>query len=158
MHLGFSYIGLIFIAMMIIPNMLWTRLKPVDYEKYAGNESKPLLVLERAGEALVCCLALIFSDFNPTALDAWTAWFIAACAAMLLYEAYWVRYFGSDRTMLAFYRSLLGIPVPGATLPVIAFALLSVYGRNPFLLAAAAVLGVGHIGIHWAHWRKVRGA
>jgi len=31
------------------------------------------------------------------------------------------------------YSSLLGIPVAGATLPIIAFLLLSVYGKNLFL-------------------------
>lgn len=158
MSFGFSYVGLIFLLAMIIPNMLWTRCKPKDYDRYAANESKALLALERAGEMLVCCLAPISADLNPTGFTAWTAWFIAACVFMLLYEVYWVRYFGSDRTMRAFYGSLLGVPVPGAALPVVAFALLSVYGRSPLLFVATAILGVGHIGIHLAHRKEAYGA
>lgn len=53
--------------------------------------------------------------------------------------------------MKDFYSSLLGIPVAGASLPVCAFFLLSIYGKNPFLAAAAVVLGIGHIGIHLNH-------
>ncbi len=47
-----------------------------------------------------------------------------------------------------FYSSLLGVPVAGATLPVAAFFLLAIYGRNIFLVLAGMILGVGHIGIH----------
>jgi hypothetical protein len=67
---------------------------------------------------------------------------------MVLYEIYWVRYFRSEKTMGDFYSSLLGVPVAGATLPVAAFFLLAIYGRNIFLVLAVMILGVGHIGIH----------
>lgn len=64
MHFGFSYVGLIFILMLMVPNLIWTKNQPKDYEKYAKNESKILAVFERIGEALVSGLLLIFSDFN----------------------------------------------------------------------------------------------
>ena len=156
MHFGFSYVGLIFLVMLLIPNLFWTKNKPKDYEKYAANENKLLLLLERVGEVAVSCLALIFSDFNLQGLSAWTIWLFAACLLMLLYEIYWVRYFKSAREMRDFYRSLLGIPVAGATLPVLAFLCLGIYGRNPFLIAAVLILGVGHIGIHLGHKKEIR--
>lgn len=53
------------------------------------------------------------------------------------------------------YSSLLGIPVAGATLPVCAFCLLSIYGKNPFLFVAAIILGIGHIGIHLNHKKEI---
>ena len=73
---------------------------------------------------------------------------------MILYEAFWIRYFRSKKTMADFYSSLLGIPVAGATLPVFAFGLLAIYGRNTLLLIAVMVLGIGHIGIHLGHRRE----
>ena len=60
MRFGFSYVGLIYLIMLTLPNILWTRNRPKDYEKYAGNENRILVALERAGEILVSCLALIF--------------------------------------------------------------------------------------------------
>ena len=81
-------------------------------------------------------------------------WLAAAGLAMALYEVHWIRYFRSQRTMRDFYRSLLGIPVAGAVLPVLAFMLLAVYGKNPFLFGAAFLLGVGHIRIHLEHSRE----
>ncbi|MCI9337321.1 MAG: hypothetical protein HFH93_07255 [Lachnospiraceae bacterium] len=47
------------------------------------------------------------------------------------------------------------VSVAGATLPVAAFFLLAVYGRNPLLGAAVIVLGIGHIGIHWMHRKEL---
>lgn len=74
---------------------------------------------------------------------------------MILYEIYWVRYFKSEKTMVDFYRSLLGIPVAGASLPVAAFLLLGVYGRNIFMIISAVILGIGHIGIHLQHRKEI---
>ena len=64
-----------------------------------------------------------------------------AALAMLLYEGYWIRYFRSRQEMTDFYSSFLGIPVAGASLPVAAFSLLGIYGRNPLMLLAVTVLG-----------------
>lgn len=156
MHFGFSYIGLIFLLMLMTPNLLWTRNKPKDYDKYVANEKKVLLVMERIGEVAVSCLTLIFSDFNVQGVSAWEIWLLAACALMILYEVYWIRYFKSAKTMRDFYSSLLGIPVAGATLPVAAFFLLGIYGRNPLLIVAVTVLGIGHIGIHMEHRKELQ--
>lgn len=115
MHFGFSYIGLIFLLMLFIPNFFWTKNKPKDYDEYAKCENKVLLILERIGEVAVSCLILIFSDFNPQGLSIWLLWLFASFGCMILYELYWIRYFRSEKTMKDFYSSYLGIPVAGAT-------------------------------------------
>lgn len=155
MNLGFSYTGLIFLLMLTIPNLIWTKNQPVDYEKYVKTENKILLAFERAGQVAVSCLILIFSDFNIQGISPWLLWLAAALVLMILYEVYWVRYFKSAKTMKDFYGSLLGIPVPGATLPVAACILIAVYGRNPFLFVAVIILGIGHIGIHLNHRKNI---
>lgn len=154
MHFGFSYVGLIYLILLMLPNLLWTKNQPEDYEKYVGNENKVLLALERAGEVLVTCAALIFTDFNIRPWSGWSWWLAVSFGLMVLYEIYWVRYFRSRKTMGDFYSSLLGIPVAGATLPVAAFMLLAIYGRNPVLGAAVVILGIGHIGIHLMHKKE----
>lgn len=155
MHFGFSYVGLIYLVMLMLPNIIWTKNQPQDYEKYVGNENKILLTLERAGEALVSCAVLIFSDFNirPWSNQSW--WLALSFVLMVLYEIYWIRYFRSEKTMWDFYSSLLGIPVAGATLPVAAFMLLAIYGKNVILGAAVLILGTGHIGIHLMHRKEI---
>ncbi len=157
MHFGFSYIGLIFLIMLMVPNLLWTKNLPKDYEKYAKNENRILLGFERVGEVAVTCLLLIFRDFNIQGVSGRLIWLIAAFVLMTLYEVFWVRYFRSGKTMKDFYRDLFGIPVAGASLPVAACILISVYGRNPLLFAAAVILGIGHIGIHLNHRKEALG-
>ena len=151
MNFGFSYVGLVYLVMLLVPNLIWAKNKPKDYERHAEKESRVLLAFERTGEVLVSAVALIFRDFSLRPWDAWCMWLVLSFALMLLYEAFWVRYFKSERTMRDFYRSFAGIPVAGATLPVAAFFLLGVYGRNGLMLLSTVILGIGHIGIHLAH-------
>lgn len=155
MNFGFSYVGLIYLAMLFVPNLFWTKYKPEHYDKYAKNENKILKVLEGIGQASVCCIVLIFKDFNIRFDSLWTIWLAVSFAFMVLYEMYWVRYFKSEKTMKDFYRSLLGIPVAGASLPVLAFLLLGVYGKSILLILAASLLGIGHIGIHIQHKKEI---
>lgn len=156
MNFGFSYIGLIFLAMLIVPNIIWTRNKPVDYEKYVKNENKLLAALERVGEVLVSCVSLIFSDFNINGVSTWSIWLLVSFLLMIMYEIYWIRYFRSSKTMKDFYCDLLGIPVAGASLPVAAFLLLGIYGKNIFLVISVVILGIGHIGIHLEHKKEIQ--
>jgi len=154
-HFGFSYVGLIYIAMLLIPNFIWAKNKPKDYDRYVGNENKFLGILERIGEAGNMVLVLIFSDFNIRPFTVWSVWLIASFILMVLYELYWVRYFRSPKTMADMYSSFAGFPVAGASLPCIAFFCLGLYGSNIFLIVSTLILSAGHIGIHIMHRNEV---
>lgn len=152
-HIGFSYTGLIFILMLAVPNIIWTRRQPVGYD--FSNENKVLLVFERIGQVCVTCTAVMFSDFNISGWSAWSGWFIAAAVLMVMYECWWIRYFKSYKSLNDFYSSFCGVPVAGATLPVLAFFLLGVYGKVIWLMVSVVVLGIGHIGIHIQHRKEI---
>ena len=152
-HWGFSWTGLLFLALLMAPNLLWTKNKPKGYS--AAGEDRRLLALERIGEAGTVCTALVFRDTNPGPWSAWSLWLAAAALLMLLYECWWARFFKSGKQLSDFYSSFLGVPLAGATLPVAAFGLLGVYGRLLPLLFFTLVLGVGHIGIHLQHYRAL---
>lgn len=152
-HFGFSYIGLLFLLMLFIPNLIWARKQPEGYT--VENENKILLAFERIGEALTTVCVLVFSDFNLHGWSNWMWWLIAALVLMLMYELWWIRYFRSARALSDFYSSFLGVPLAGATLPVISFFLLGIYGRVIWLIIASIILGIGHIGIHMQHRKEV---
>ena len=150
MHFGFSLVGLAFLVMLFVPNILWSKFSPKDYEKYSKKENKLLLALERIGQVLV----VIFSLFcglnfylNPI--------LIFAFFLMILYEIYWINYFKSSRTMEDMYSNMLFIPLPGATLPVLAFFVLGICANSIPLVISSIILGIGHIGIHWNHKREI---
>lgn len=152
-HFGFSYIGFIFLLMLFIPNIIWTRKKPEDY--MADEENKILGLFECIGEILVCCCLLFFSDFNFHGVTVWTGWLIAAIICMILYEIWWIRYFFSERKLKDFYTGIMYIPLAGATLPIMAFFFLGIYGKVIWMLISVVILGIGHIGIHLEHYNKL---
>ena len=154
MNFGFSYTGLFFLLMLIIPNIIWSKNKPEKYDEYAKNENKILLAFERIGEVSVTCLSLIFSDFNIGKISLRSIILLFAFLLMILYEIYWIRYFSSEKTMKDMYSGILGISVAGATLPVLAFLLLGIYGKNLPLIISTLILGIGHIGIHLNHKKE----
>lgn len=151
---GFSCVGVLFLALLLIPNLAWAKKQPKGYDP--SGESRLLLGLERVGEVLVTCLLLITADLDPSTWSAWSLWLILSGVLMALYEGFWLRYFRGGHTLEDFYGSFCGVPVAGATLPVLAAACLGVYGRSMWLLLAAVVLGIGHIGIHLGHRKALQ--
>lgn len=156
-QVGFSYVGMIYLTLLFIPNYLWTKRQPAGYRELAKEENKVLLLFERVGQVCVTCCAFIFRDFNLTPFSWWSLWLVISFMLMLLYEAYWIRYFTRGNTMENFYGSFLGIPVPGASLPVASFLLLGIYGKVIWMIASIIVLGIGHIGIHLQYLKKWKG-
>ena len=149
---GFSWLGLGFLAMVTIPNLFWTRCQPEGYDP--GGENRMLLVCERVGQ--VCVTAFVLLHRPPALVRSLRLlWLAAALTAMLLYEFWWLRYFRSMRQMADFYGSYAGVPVAGATLPVLGFLLLGIYIRAPLLIAAVLLLGIGHIGIHLEYLKNL---
>lgn len=152
-NFGFSYIGLIFLLMLFIPNILWARKKPKGYS--AENENKVLVFFERIGEVLTCCFALMFSDFNIHKWTNWSWWLVSAFVLMVMYELWWIRYFCSEQELSDFYKGFFFIPFAGATLPVFAFFMLGIYGKVGCMLIATGILAIGHIGIHIQHKKEI---
>ncbi|SFB17327.1 Pimeloyl-ACP methyl ester carboxylesterase [Acetitomaculum ruminis DSM 5522] len=154
-HFGFSYVGLVYLIMLFLPNIIWIKNKPADYDVYSKNENKILLSFERFGEVSVCAISLIFSDFNLRTWSYSYIIFFLSFLLMILYEISWIQYFIGEKTMENFYSSILGIPIAKAVLPVMAFLLLGFYAGNSFLLISTIILGIGHIGIHYVHKKEL---
>lgn len=148
-HLGFSYVGLIYLLMLFIPNIIWSKNKQLGYDN--TQENKILLLFERVGQICCTCSILIFSDFNIVSFSVWSMWLIVSFILMIFYEICWIRYFTNNHTEENFYRSFLKIPIPLASLPVTAFLLLGIYGKVIWLIVSVIILGIGHIGIHVQH-------
>ena len=154
MQFGFSIVGIVFLAMLFIPNIKWAKNQPLGYDEISKRESKAFLAFERVGQVLTTCSAVAFVCPQGFSLP-WLLWLIAAFALLLLYELAWARYFRGGAKLEGMYQPLGPIPVPIATLPVAAFALLGVWYQSPIAVIAAVILGIGHIGIHMGHLREL---
>lgn len=152
---GISIVGVVFLLMLFIPNIIWSKKQPEGYEESAKCENKVLLAFERAGETLVSALVLTDRRLDRFAVSPRLGYLILALILMIIYELYWRKYFRSSRTLADMYSDHCGFPLAGASLPVFAAALLGVYACNVFLIAAAVILGIGHIGIHLMHRKEL---
>jgi hypothetical protein len=155
MSLGISPVGILFLAALFVPNIAWARALPEGYEELSRAESRVLLALERIGQALTTVAAIVFVPINGFEWPM-LAWLLAALALMVLYEIAWARYFTHGRDLGYMYASLGPIPVPIATLPVVAFVLIGIWCGSPVLVLSTIILGIGHIGIHFQHARELR--
>ena len=152
---GISIVGIVFLLMLFIPNIIWSKKQPTGYEESAKRENKVLLALERAGEGLVSTLVLIDRRLDKFSLSPRLGYIILALVLMVLYELYWLKYFRSSRTLADMYSDYCGFPLAGASLPVFAVFFLGFYACNVFLIAASVILGIGHIGIHLMHKKEL---
>lgn len=150
----FSWIGALFLMALVVPNLLWTRARPKGYS--TKGENRVLVALERAGEVLASITVTTAAGLRPMPWSGRAWLLIGAICLMALYELWWIRYFKSARSMGTFYEPLGFIPIPGAILPVAAFLLLGAYARDPWLVIATVILGIGHIGVHAQHAMALR--
>lgn len=155
MEFGFSWVGIIFLLALFVPNIIWSRNKPRKYDEFSRTERPALLAFERVGEVAASVTVVIFVCPQGFAMP-WLLWLLASLLLMFFYEVAWVRYFKSGTELMAMYAPLGFIPVPLASLPVFALLLIGIWYLSPFTIAAAVVLGIGHIGIHLSHLRQLQ--
>ena len=147
MHI--SIVGIVYLFMLFIPNMIWAKNIPENYD--SSHENKILLMCERLGEVLVCCFGVIMFETMH-----WNLFVLVSFVVMLMYEGYWMQYFKSEKKLSDFYCSYLNIPLAGATLPVIAFFILGLSQGHWILVFSTIILGIGHIGIHREHFLEIK--
>lgn len=137
--MGFSPLGLAVALAILLPNLLLIWFPPAEPWP-AVRVPWLLTAFERAGQAL--CL-VVPAITVPGPLVWW--WLVAVAAAIAGYYGSWVRYLVRGRSPRALYGPIGPVPVPMAILPVAAFLTAAAWLSNPWLAAAAVVLGVGHI-------------
>lgn len=137
--MGFSPLGLAVALAVLLPNLLLIRFTPTQPWPRA-RVPWILRALEQAGQAL-CLVVPVITLPGPLA---WW-WLVVALAAVAGYYALWARYLVRGRSLHALYGPFWHVPVPMAILPVVAFLAAAAWLSNPWLAAAAVVLGIGHI-------------
>lgn len=111
----------------------------------SGNEPLAYVLLERVGQVGVFLSPLLYPIHVVSTID--LVCLVGMAVALGLYYACWTRYYAKGRKRSLLYRSLIGIPIPMALTPVVYFLFAAEILRSPVLLAAAVILGAGHIPI-----------
>jgi len=147
-------LNLLLSLLILLPNLLLIRWKPVHMPHWTEVSEHPLLVAaERLGQPAVLIIPVFHSLQVRTPVE--IAALGAMLAALLFYYAGWLRFFSARREYRRLFAPLLGVPVPMAVAPVVYFALTAVVLHSPYQLLAAAVFGVGHIPISWSTRKRL---
>ena len=145
----FSLVGLAVAVLVLAPNLLLLVAPPRDGIR-TRDAGVVATVLERAGQ-VGCLVAPVVTGAVATL----SPWLFLVVVAIAGYLALWVRYL-VERRFAALYRSVGPLPVPMAVLPVVAFLATGAWLASWWVVAAAVVLGAGHIPNSLATRRRIR--
>ena len=142
--------------LVLLPNLLMLFLPPNGLPTAAVGKKSSLTsameIVERAGQVT----AFVIPFFYP--LKVHGSFEIASLAGMILalsfYYINWARYALQGRAFRLLFQPCLGIPLPLAISPVVYFLLASLLFHSWYLLAAAVVLGIGHIYVSSLEWQR----
>lgn len=137
--MGFSALGLALSLAVFAPSLslIWFPPRPT---LPVGVVSRPLEVLERAGQAL--CMTVPAITLGAP-VHWW--WFPLVAVLVLAYWALWARFLATGRRLAALFGPVWRVPVPMALLPVAAFLAGAAWLGNPWMAIAAMLLAAGHI-------------
>jgi hypothetical protein len=142
---------------VLLPNLLMIFFPPTNLPPAAEMKislTAAMEIVERAGQVS----AFVVPFYYP--LRVWGTLEIASLAGMILalffYYLIWGRYVLQGRTFWLLYQPCVGVPIPLAISPVIYFLAASALFHSWVLLAAAIVLGIGHIYVSNLEWQRVR--
>jgi hypothetical protein len=142
---------------VLLPNLLMLFLPPTGLPAAAGKKSaltSVMEIVERAGQVSAFVIPLFYPLRVKGGLE------IASLAGMILalsfYYLNWGRYIRQGRAFRLLFQPCAGIPLPLAVSPVVYFVLAAVLFHSWYLVAAAGVLGIGHIYVSCWEWQRAR--
>jgi hypothetical protein len=146
--------SLIITAAVLLPNLLFLVLPPLNAKKYGTPADSFLLTtIERIGQ--VSCFALpVFFPMAFAGTVVLAGWIMIGITLGFSYAG-WIRFFSKGRDYALLFKPMAGIPVPLATSPVLCFLFASLVLGSVYQAAAAVVLGAGHIGISILELRRI---
>jgi len=151
--MGFSLTGLFVAISLLAPNLLMIIFPPINMPTELADAGVIFTVLERVGQvACVVLLVILKNNFSNRSID---IWFISAAFCIVAYYSLWVRYVVAGRDFSTLF-SFMSIPIPMAILPIIAFALLSMWGKSIWLGLASTIFAVGHIANSWYTYNLIK--
>jgi len=144
MHWKFYPVNLLFIGLILLPNIISVIFQPVNVPEQSVRPSwwTAVIVVEWIGRLGIFVLPM----FWEIRFERSTVLFLMpVCMMIALYYAGWIRFFMRGRDFSLMFAPLFGIPVPMAVSPVLAVAFLGLAQNSWPVLAAAVIMALGHI-------------
>jgi hypothetical protein len=152
--MGFSITGFIIASVIFAPNLLFFRFPPKDAPEGLKDAGIVFVILERAGQAgCLVLLSILKDNFSGLTLN---VWFVLLIICIIAYYCLWIRYIVLGYAFALLFQPLVGIPVPMAIFPVLAFAFAAVLGRSVWLGVAVILLAIGHFVNSWKTYKQLK--
>lgn len=153
--MGFSWLGTAISIVMILPSIIFfTAFPPVNMPE--GLREAPVIftILEKIGQ--VACFGLLALSKDRLRLDRVNMWAVLMLVCIVIYYGLWLRYISAGQEFSSLWTPFLGIPIPLAVIPVLAFGFAALWGRSLWLGAASVILAIGHITVTWVSYTQIR--
>jgi hypothetical protein len=141
---------------VLMPILLAVIFPPVirlpNYPQFNDSGLRLMTVVERAGQMGCFIIPFFYHIDIQNSRDVILLFLMIM--VITLYYAGWLRYLLGGRAEVLFYRSMLGIPLPMAVMPVVYFLLAAAWLNSIWLLISALILGVGHITVTLRNFQK----
>lgn len=148
--------GIISLA-ILLPNLLAVffppTLRSANAPLHTDKRLQVMTLVERIGQASSYVIPFFYKLSLANTLDFLVLGLMSS--SLILYYAGWIRYISLGRDEVLFYRSLLGIPLPMAVMPVVYFFAAAIFLESVWLLIASIALGIGHLSISWLQFRSI---
>jgi hypothetical protein len=147
--------SLLLTAAVLLPNLLFLALPPLNAERYGKpTDSLALTIIERAGQVSSFLLPLFFplSFAGTRTLAAWLVMGIS----LAFYYAGWIRFLTRGRDYALLFAPMFGLPVPMAVSPVTYFLSASLVLGSVYQAIGSILLGVGHISISIHEYLRIK--
>jgi hypothetical protein len=143
--------------LLLLPNLLVVFFPPTSLPGAPAKKSTlttTMEIVERIGQVSAFVIPFFYPLIVQRSLE--TAGLAGMILALIFYYINWGRYALGGRTFWLLYEPCMGIPLPLAISPAIYFLAASALFESWYLLAAAVLLGIGHIFISDQEWQQAQ--
>lgn len=143
----FSLPALLIIAIILFPNLLFVLFPPTGKPENSPEENKWISMLEHGGQILFFAVFLFLPVAAIENRNPMIMFLMIFCT--VIYYALWIRYMLKKQAYNALFESVVGIPIPMAIFPILAFTFGVLWLHAWLALIPLALFAIGHFINSW---------
>jgi len=152
--LGFSYIGLIIVTVVLLPNLLFVIFPPKNIPNGLQDVHLFFTIIERIG-MIAFIVILLTSNVSFINLD-FNLFLLLMILCIVIYYALWLRYVLKGQDFSLLFTPLLFIPIPMAIFPVCYFLFVSFWINSIYLAIVTLIFTIGHFVNSWNSYIHIK--
>ncbi|OCL26276.1 hypothetical protein U472_09705 [Orenia metallireducens] len=143
----FSYIGLIMVTVVLLPNLLFVIFPPKNIPNGLQDVHLFFTIIERIG-IIAFIVILLTSNVSFINLNI-NLFLLLMILCIVVYYSLWLRYVLKGQDFSLLFTPLLFIPIPMAIFPVSYFLFASFWINSIYLAITTLIFAIGHFVNSW---------